>query len=143
MDGVVGQRGVRVGHYVAPGTALLAVVPLQAAYVLANYQETQLAHVRPGQHVRITVDAFPGRALNGVVDSLAPASGVAFSPIPPDNATGNFTKVVQRLPLKVLLDRGQPLLERLQVGMSVEAAVDTRGEGGQAASGAPDHLASR
>jgi len=143
VDGVVGQRGVRVGHYVAPGTALLAVVPLQAAYVLANYQETQLAHVRPGQHVRITVDAFPGRALNGVVDSLAPASGVAFSPIPPDNATGNFTKVVQRLPLKVLLDRGQPLLERLQVGMSVEAAVDTRGEGGQAASGAPDHLASR
>jgi len=143
VDGVVGQRSARVGNYVAPGTALLAVVPIQAAYVLANYQETQLSHVRPGQRVRITVDAFRGRALNGVVDSLAPASGVAFSPIPPDNATGNFTKVVQRLPLKILLDRNQPLLQRLRVGMSVEAAVDARGEGGRDGFGAPDHVASR
>jgi membrane fusion protein (multidrug efflux system) len=143
VDGVVGQRSVRVGNYVAPGAALLAVAPLQSAYVLANYQETQLSHIRPGQHVRITVDAFPGRALTGVVDSLAPASGVAFSPIPPDNATGNFTKVVQRLPLKILFDPGQPLLQRLRIGLSVEAAVDTRGGNGQDAFAAPDHAASR
>ena len=131
VGGVVGARGVRVGNYVSPGTALLAVVPLDSAYVLANFQETQLTNMRSGQQVRITVDSFPGKVLSGTVDSLAPASGVAFSPVAPDNATGNFTKVVQRIPLKILLDRGQPLLQRLRVGMSVEARVDTRsGSGG-------------
>ncbi|MCQ8279814.1 HlyD family secretion protein [Acetobacteraceae bacterium KSS8] len=126
VDGVVGMRGVRVGNYVSPGSALLAVVPLGAStYVLANFQETQLTNIHRGQHVRVTVDSFPGQALNATVDSLAPASGVTFSPIPPDNATGNFTKVVQRIPLKILFDPGQPLLQRLRVGMSVEARVDT------------------
>jgi membrane fusion protein, multidrug efflux system len=125
VDGVVGQRAIRVGNYVSPGTALLAVVPIAAAYVLANYQETQLTHMALGQKVKITVDAFPGAVLNGHVDSLAPASGVAFSPIAPDNATGNFTKVVQRIPLKIVFDPGQPLRARLRVGMSVETALDT------------------
>jgi membrane fusion protein (multidrug efflux system) len=125
FDGVVGQRSVRVGNYVGPGTALLAVVPLEAAYVLANFQETQLTNIAPGQKASVTVDTFPGQILTGVVDSLAPASGIAFSPIPPDNATGNFTKVVQRIPLKITFDKGQPLLSRLRVGMSVEASVET------------------
>jgi membrane fusion protein (multidrug efflux system) len=125
VDGVVGERSVRVGNYVSPGTALLAVVQLNSAYVLANFQETQLTDVRSGQQARITVDTFPGQSLNGTVDSLAPASGIAFSPIPPDNATGNFTKVTQRIPLKIRLDRGQQLSERLRVGMSVEVSLDT------------------
>jgi len=143
LDGVVGERSVRVGNYVNAGTPLLAVVPLRQAYVLANFQETQLTHVEPGQAVRITVDTFPGVALRGHVDSLAPASGVAFSPIAPDNATGNFTKVVQRIPVKILLEPGQDLNARLRVGMSVEASVDT-GSAPDAAHRdprrAPDHV---
>jgi membrane fusion protein (multidrug efflux system) len=142
VGGMVGQRGVRVGNYVSPGTALLAVVPLQSAYVLANFQETQLKSVLPGQRAQITVDSFPGQSLAGRVDSLAPASGVAFSPIPPDNATGNFTKVVQRLPLKIRLDPNQPLLQRLRVGMSVEASVDTASNGSES-SLADDRRAAR
>ncbi|MEJ0052044.1 MAG: HlyD family secretion protein [Methylovirgula sp.] len=125
VDGVVGQRAIRVGNYVSPGTALLAVVPIDSAYVLANYQETQLTHLALGQKVEITVDAFPGAVLTGHVDSLAPASGIAFSPIAPDNATGNFTKVVQRIPLKIVFDPDQSLRARLRVGMSVETTLDT------------------
>jgi membrane fusion protein (multidrug efflux system) len=125
VDGVIGQRSVRVGNFVSPGSSLAAVVPIQAAYVLANFQETQLTHAARGQKVRIDVDTFPGQPLRGTVDSLAPATGVAFSPIPPDNATGNFTKVVQRIPLKILLDPGQTLAQRLRVGMSVEVRLDT------------------
>lgn len=125
VAGIVGARGMRVGNYVSPGTPLLAVVPIESAYVLANFQETQLTNVKRGQPVRITVDAFPGQVLNGTVDSLAPASGGTFSPLAPDNATGNFTKVVQRIPLKILLDPNQPLRQRLRVGMSVEARVST------------------
>ncbi len=145
IDGVVGQRSVRVGSYVSPGTALLAVVPLQSAYVLANFQETQLTHVEPGQHARITVDSLPGQTLNGTVDSLAPASGVAFSPIPPDNATGNFTKVVQRIPLKIWFDPGQRLVQRLRVGMSVEVSLGAarRGDDGRSVLLAPNHVAGR
>lgn len=130
IDGIVGQRSVRVGNYVSAGTALLAVVPLQDAYVVANFRETQLAAVEPGQRVEVTVDSFPGQTLTGVIDSLAPASGATFSAIQPDNATGNFTKVVQRVPLRVRLDDGQPLRGRLKVGMSVIASVDT---------GSPEH----
>lgn len=123
VDGVVGERSVRVGNYVHVGTPLLAVVPVQAAYVVANYQETQLEHMRPGQKVTIHVDTYGGEDFNGTVDSLAPASGVAFSPIAPDNATGNFTKVVQRIPVKIWFDPGQQLSSRLRVGMSVETTV--------------------
>jgi membrane fusion protein (multidrug efflux system) len=105
------------------------VVPLEKAYVIANFQETQLTHVARGQHAQIAVDTFPGQPLRGTVDSLAPASGIAFSPIPPDNATGNFTKVVQRIPLKIRLDPGQPLVRQLRVGMSVDVDLDTGSPG--------------
>ncbi|WP_186266954.1 HlyD family secretion protein [Burkholderia gladioli] len=125
VDGMVGQRSVRLGAYVTAGTPLLAVVPLQRAYVVANFQETQLTSVRRGQPANIRVDTFPGAVLHGTVDSLAPATGLTFAPFAPDNATGNFTKIVQRIPVKILLHPGQPELERLRVGMSVEATIRT------------------
>jgi membrane fusion protein (multidrug efflux system) len=125
IDGVVGQRAVRVGGYVTPGTPLLAIVPLEQAYVIANFQETQLTHVRPGQAVDIRVDSYPDRAWQGEVDSFAPATGVTFAAIAPDNATGNFTKVVQRIPVKIRLAKGQRGLDALRVGMSVDATIHT------------------
>ncbi|MCY1299448.1 putative multidrug resistance protein EmrK [compost metagenome] len=109
-----------------PGDVLLAVVPLERAYVVANFQETQLTHVRPGQPVQVGVDTFPGEVLRGHVESIAPATGVTFAAIAPDNATGNFTKVVQRIPVKIVLEPGQPLIGHLRVGMSVDASIDTR-----------------
>jgi membrane fusion protein (multidrug efflux system) len=127
QDGMVGERAVRVGAYVTPGSKILAVVPLEQAYVVANFQETQLADVQAGQSVQVLVDSLDGQALRGRVESIAPATGVTFASIKPDNATGNFTKVVQRIPVKIVLDPGQPLAERLRVGMSVEASIDTAG----------------
>jgi membrane fusion protein (multidrug efflux system) len=126
MDGMVGRRAVRVGAFVSPGNVLLAVVPLEQAYVVANFQETQLDHMRPGQVARISVDSFPDQALHGHVESLAPATGVTFAAVAPDNATGNFTKVVQRIPVKIVLDAGQTLIGHLRVGMSVGVSVETR-----------------
>nr|WP_314545478.1 HlyD family secretion protein [uncultured Massilia sp.] len=123
VDGIVGQRSVRVGAYTRVGVPLLAVVPLQQAYVEANFRETQLARMRVGQRVTMTVDMLPGTTLTGHVDSLAPASSVAFSPVAPDNATGNFTKVVQRLPVKIVLDPNQQAAHLLKVGMSVTPTV--------------------
>ena len=123
--GVVGERAARPGAWVDPGTALMAVVPLQNIYVQANYRETDLTHVAPGQPVSIHVDAFPDDPLTGHVDSLAPATGVTFSPIAPDNATGNFTKVVQRLPIKITIDPGQGAIARLKQGLSVETTIHT------------------
>ncbi len=125
VDGMVGRRAVRVGAYVKPGDVLLAVVPLEQVYVIANFQETQLDHMRPGQAVSIRVDSFPDEVLRGHVQSLAPATGVTFAAVAPDNATGNFTKVVQRIPVKIVLDTDQPLIGHLRVGMSVDARVDT------------------
>ncbi|CAI8909245.1 membrane fusion protein, multidrug efflux system [Pseudomonas sp. IT-347P] len=125
QDGMIGERAVRVGAYVTPGSKLLAVVPLQQAYVVANFQETQLTDVQPGQEVQVRVDSLGGEALSGRVESIAPATGVTFAAVKPDNATGNFTKVVQRIPVKIMLEPGQPLAERLRVGMSVEASIDT------------------
>jgi membrane fusion protein (multidrug efflux system) len=125
VDGMVGRRAVRVGAYVKPGDVLLAVVPLEQAYVVANFQETQLDRMRPGQAVGIRVDSFPDEVLHGHVQSLAPATGVTFAAVAPDNATGNFTKVVQRIPVKIVLDAGQPLIGHLRVGMSVDVRVDT------------------
>ncbi len=133
IDGVVGQRSIRVGAYVTPGTPLLAIVPLRQAYVTANFQETQLTDVRPGQAADIRVDTWPGHVLLGTVDSFAPATGVTFAAIAPDNATGNFTKVVQRIPVKIVLRSGQPMLAQLRVGMSVEASIHT--QGGKVATG--------
>ncbi|MGA2129419.1 MAG: HlyD family secretion protein, partial [Xanthobacteraceae bacterium] len=136
IDGIVGNRTLRVGQYVQAGTQLMAVVPTAAAYVVANYKETQLTDVRPGQPVEIDVDMFPGTKVRGRVDSIAPASGQEFALLPPDNATGNFTKVVQRIPVKITLDPGSPLAGGLRPGMSVHPTIETRTKA-QAASAAP------
>jgi membrane fusion protein, multidrug efflux system len=125
-DGVVGNRTLRVGQYVQAGTQLMSVVPSAEAYVVANYKETQLTDVHRGQPVDIEVDMFPGRAYHGHVDSLAPASGQTFALLPPDNATGNFTKVVQRIPVKIVLDRDSAGSGDLRPGMSVTPSIDTK-----------------
>jgi membrane fusion protein (multidrug efflux system) len=129
IEGVVGERSLRVGQYVQPATQLMAVVPLQAVYIVANYKETQLTDVRPGQHVAISVDTFPGAVVHGVVNSIAPASGEEFALLPPDNATGNFTKIVQRVPVKISIAPNDPLLGLLRPGMSVEPSIDTKKAG--------------
>ncbi|MBP1128490.1 membrane fusion protein (multidrug efflux system) [Serratia sp. PL17] len=126
IGGTVGQRAVRQGAWVSAGTRLLAVVPLQQSYVVANFLETQLANVSAGQPVSISVDALPGVTLRGHVDSIAPATGSTFAAISADNATGNYTKVVQRLPVKILLEPNQPALARLRVGMSVVPELEMR-----------------
>ncbi|MCK2122730.1 HlyD family secretion protein [Pseudomonas sp. PNPG3] len=125
QDGMVGQRSVRVGAYVSQGHPLLAVVPLHEAFLVANFRETQLKHMQQKQRVDIRVDGFSGHAFTGYVDSVAPASGVSFSEIAPDNATGNFTKVTQRIPVKIVFDENQADLDRLRVGMSVVVSIDT------------------
>ena len=126
VEGTVGARSLRVGQYVQAGTQLMAVVPLDAVYVVANFKETQLTHVRPGQPVELHVDSFRNRTLRGHVDSLSPASGLEFALLPPDNATGNFTKIVQRVPVKIVLD-DRSLTGLLRPGMSAEPTVDTKG----------------
>jgi membrane fusion protein (multidrug efflux system) len=126
FDGTVGVRTVTVGQYVQPGTQLMAVVPLHDVYITANYMETQLTDVRAGQPVTLEVDTFPGVTVHGYVDSLAPASGQQFALLPPDNATGNFTKIVQRIPVKIDVDRNDPLAGRLRPGMSVEPTINTK-----------------
>ena len=125
VDGIVGQRSLRIGGYVSAGTRVLAVVPLRDAYILANYLETQLGQVKPDQAVEIKVDALPGVVLKGKVDSISPATGATFSPISADNATGNYTKVVQRLAVKIVLDPDQTDTNRLKVGMSVIPTINT------------------
>ncbi|WLW62838.1 HlyD family secretion protein [Achromobacter aegrifaciens] len=119
VDGTVGQKSVRVGAFVTVGKPLLAIVPLDAVYVSANFRETQLARVRPGQAVAIEVDALAGEVLAGTVESLGPASGVSYSAVAPHNATGNFTKIVQRLPVRIRINADQPAAANLKVGMSV------------------------
>src|SRR5579883_1563390 len=126
FDGVVGNRAIEAGDYVQTGTRLISLVPLDGVYIDANFKETQLAGLKPGQHVAIAVDALPGVPIDGTVESIAPASGSVFSLLPPDNATGNFTKIVQRLPVRI---RVSPEVARegvLRPGMSVVASVDTR-----------------
>lgn len=123
VTGVIGHKSVRMGAFVAVGQSLLAIVPLAEVYVAANFRETQLARVRPGQAVDIEVDAFPGERLKGSVESLGPASGASYSVVAPHNATGNFTKIVQRLPVRIRIDPGQPAAERLRVGMSVRPTI--------------------
>lgn len=125
IDGSVGQRSVRQGAWVAAGTRLLAVVPLHQTYVVANFLETQLTDVKPGQPVSVEVDALPGVTLRGHVDSIAPATGSTFAAITADNATGNYTKVVQRLPVKIVFEPGQADVARLRVGMSVIPSIET------------------
>jgi membrane fusion protein (multidrug efflux system) len=125
VEGTVGARTLRVGQFVQAGTQLMAVVPLDAVYVVANFKETQLTHVRNGQPVEIEIDSFRGTRLKGHVDSLSPASGLEFALLPPDNATGNFTKIVQRVPVKIVLD-DRSLTGLLRPGMSAEPTIDTK-----------------
>jgi membrane fusion protein (multidrug efflux system) len=124
IDGMVGERSVQVGNYVGPGTTLMTVVPLDQVYIEANYLEVDLLHVRSGQPVTIHVDAYD-IDLKGTVNSVPPASGASFAPIAPNNATGNFTKIVQRLPVKIVVTPGQPLAKLLRVGLSVETTIHT------------------
>jgi membrane fusion protein (multidrug efflux system) len=126
IGGTIGQKSVRVGAFVNAGKALLAIVPLDAVYITANFRETQLARVQTGQTVDIEVDALPGEALKGTVDSVGPASGVSYSAVAPHNATGNFTKIVQRLPVRIRIDPGQAAAARLRVGMSVTPTIRIR-----------------
>jgi membrane fusion protein, multidrug efflux system len=125
VTGIVSERGVRDGQYVHAGSQVITVVPLDNVWVLANYKETQLTHVGIGQRAEIRVDTFPGIVINAMVDSIAPASGAQFSLLPPDNATGNFTKVVQRLPVKLRIASDNPLAGKLRPGMSVIATILT------------------
>ena len=127
IDGVVGNRTLRVGQFVQAGTQLMSLVPASGAYVIANYKETQLTHVHEGQPVDVSVDMFPGQIVHGHVDSLAPASGQEFALLPPDNATGNFTKIVQRIPVKIVLEGGTPI--ELRPGMSVVPHISTKSPG--------------
>lgn len=125
FDGVVSERQVQPGDYVNIGSSLISVVPLPDVYVIANYKETQLTRVRPGQPVDVVVDTFSNQTLHGRVERISPASGSQFALLPPDNATGNFTKVVQRVPVRIQFDKGQPLLDQLLPGMSVTASIRT------------------
>jgi membrane fusion protein, multidrug efflux system len=124
--GLVGARGVRLGQYVRPGGALMSIVPVADAYVVANFKETQVARLRIGQPVEIRADAFGDHAIKGEVLSFAPATGAEFALIPVENAVGNFTKIAQRLPVKIAVDRHQPLAGALRPGLSVNVKVDVR-----------------
>lgn len=132
--GVVGARTVQDGQYVRAGAQLMAVVKLPDVYVIANFKETQAGDMRRGQEAKVSVDAFPDLELKGTIDSFSPATGSEFSLLPPENATGNFTKIVQRLPVKVRVTGDTAALALLRPGMSVTVAVDTRSEGEGAAS---------
>lgn len=125
FDGVLGKRQVHVGDFVTAGSRLISEVPLPDVYVTANYKETQLSRMKVGDRAHIRVDTFPGEVLTGRVEDLSPASGSVFALLPADNASGNYTKVVQRIPVKIAFDPHQPLTERLRPGMSVTVTVET------------------
>jgi membrane fusion protein (multidrug efflux system) len=124
-DGIVGERKVRVGQLVSPGTQVISLVE-NTIWVQANYKETQLTNVSKGDPASVTIDTFPGVVLKGRVEEIAPASGSQFALLPPDNATGNYTKIVQRIPVKIVLDPNPSIAERLRAGMSVVAEIRTR-----------------
>ena len=126
VAGQVGDRTVRVGQYVQPGTRLMTVVPIKDVYLVANFKETQVGRMRPGQPVEISVDALPGAKVNGTVDSLAPGTGSEFALLPPENATGNFTKIVQRVPVRIRIVADDTIRAALRPGLSVEAEVNTK-----------------
>ncbi len=124
-DGIVGERKVRAGQLVSPGTQVLSLVQ-QSVWVQANYKEDQLRYIREGDRAEVRVDAFPGAVWNGKVEQISPASGSQFALLPPDNATGNYTKVIQRVPVKILLDNREDTADRLRPGLSVIATIRTR-----------------
>ncbi len=126
IDGRVGDKTVRVGQFVQAGTRLMSIVPVRQLYVEANFKETQLGLMRPGQPVTLEVDALPGVEIRGRVESVSPGTGAQFSLLPPQNATGNFTKIVQRIPVRIAIDAGQETRQLLVPGMSVDVTVDTR-----------------
>jgi len=126
QDGVLGQRQVRPGQYVGLGGQITTLTPLPRVWVIANYRETQLTHMARGQAAEVRVDTFPGHVLRGHVLAFAPASGAQYALLPPDNATGNFTKVVQRIAVKIAIDDADGLADRLRAGMSVVVKVDAR-----------------
>ena len=126
VDGVMGNRAMQTGDYVQTGQRLASLVPLEGVYIDANFKETQLARLQPGQKVAISVDALPGDAVEGYVESVAPASGAVFSLLPPDNATGNFTKIVQRVPVRIRVPADVARQGLLKAGMSVVVKVDTK-----------------
>ena len=126
VDGVVGDRQVQLGEYVQPGTQLLTVVPMNTLYLVANFKETQTARMLPGQRAHIEIDALPGKTLEGEVESFAPGSGSEFSLLPFEPATGNFTRIVQRVATRIRLIPGQPDVARLRPGLSAEVSVDLR-----------------
>jgi len=128
IDGYVGNRAAQVGAYVGAGTYLLSVVPAAGLWVDANFKEDQLGHMTPGQPASVVADVMPGHEFRGHVASLAPGTGAVFSVIPPENATGNFTKIVQRVPVRILLDGGDPRLPLLRPGLSITASVDTHAQ---------------
>jgi membrane fusion protein (multidrug efflux system) len=137
IDGYVGDRGAQVGAYVTTGTVLLSIVPARGLWVDANFKEDQLANMRVDQTVKIVADVVPGHTFTGHVVSLAPATGSVFSVIPPENATGNFTKIVQRVPVRVAIEGGAGTLGLLRPGLSVTATVDTRDAGAPQAAAEP------
>lgn len=126
VAGVIGNRQVRVGRFVTPGAALLDLVPVDGVWIVANFKETQLEQIQPGQRARVTLDGYPQDSLEGVVDSFAPGSGAAFSLLPPDNATGNFVRVVQRVPVKIRLAHN-PLPGRIVPGLSARVRIEVGG----------------
>ena len=126
VDGAVGNRSAQLGSFAAPGTQLLSLVPAKGLWVDANFKESQLAHLQPGMPVSVVADVLPGEVFRGHVASMAPATGALFSVLPAENATGNFTKIVQRVPVRVLLDGDAGRLGRLRPGLSVTASVDER-----------------
>ncbi len=126
IDGVVGNRSARPGAYAMVGAQLISLVPANGLWVDANFKESQLAHIRPGLPASVEADVLPGQVFRGHVASLAPATGAQFSVLPPENATGNFTKIVQRVPVRIRLDDGASTLGDLRPGLSVTAAVDER-----------------
>lgn len=132
IGGIIGKKSLRVGEFVKPGDALLAIVPQDKLYIIANYQETQLEKVAHGQSVDIRIDTFPGQTLKGRVDSISPASSASFSAVAPENATGNFTKIIQRIPVKIVFDINKEhstLLNTLRVGMSADVRINTLDRG--------------
>ena len=131
QDGVIGQRQVKPGQFVPVGGQVTSLSPLPNVWVIANYKETQLTHMVAGQKAEVRVDTFPGRTMRGHVLAFAPGSGQVFSLLPPDNATGNFTKVVQRVAVKIVIDDADGLADRLRPGLSVVTTVETREGGGR------------
>jgi membrane fusion protein (multidrug efflux system) len=127
IDGRVGDRSVRVGQYAQPGSRFMTIVPVQDVYLVANFKETQIGMMRVGQPVTLRVDALPGAKLHGRIDSFSPGTGSQFALLPAQNATGNFTKIVQRVPVRIRLDVGQETRKVLLPGLSVNVDVDTRG----------------